>query len=110
MTTKTITFSRPVTYGDQTFSSITLREMEAGDYFDAGAQVSNNASRAELEARVAAICADVPFELIRRLRPADIIKVSNWYDEQWKAETTGSGDDDIEDPSKAGAAGQSSSK
>lgn len=109
MTTKTITFSRQISYGDQVFTSITLREMEAGDYFDAGAQVSTNASRAELEARVAAICADVPFELIRKLRPADIVKVSNWYDEQWKADAAiGEGDDEIEDPSRAGAAGQSS--
>ena len=109
MSTKTITFSRKVTYGDQEFTSITLREMEAGDYFDAGAQVSTNASRAELEARVAAICADVPFELIRKLRPADIIKVSNWYDEQWKGDAaSGDGDGDVEDPSKAGAAGLSS--
>lgn len=109
MTTKTITFSRKITYADQVHTSLTLREMEAGDYFDAGAQVGTNASRAELEARVAAICADVPFELIRKLRPADIVKISNWYDEQWKAEAaTGEGGDDIADPSKAGAAGLSS--
>ncbi|CAK7257559.1 MULTISPECIES: phage tail assembly protein [unclassified Shinella] len=108
MATETITFSRKVEYGDQTFTAITLREMEAGDYFDAAALVRENASRAELEAQVAAICADVPFALIRKLRPADIVKVSRWYDRQWEGEKSEGDGDDVEDPSTAGAAGQPS--
>lgn len=113
MPAETITFSRPVTFGDQTFTSITLREMEAGDYFDAAAMIREGASRAELEAQVAALCADVPLALIRKLRPADIVKVSSWYDKQWQgdpAPSKGEGDGAGEDPSEAGAAEQPSSR
>lgn len=102
MSEVTITLSRPIdfTSGDhsQKITTLTLREMEAGDYFDASQKLRENASRAELEAQVAAICADVSMSAMRKLKPVDIIKVSNWYDAQWKVET---GD---EDPSKGGAA------
>ncbi|MCQ4630949.1 phage tail assembly protein [Shinella sp. CPCC 100929] len=108
MPAETIHFSRKVDFGDQAFTSITLREMEAGDYFDAAAMIREGASRAELEAQVAAICADVPFALIRKLRPADIVKVSSWYDRQWQSDKASGDEGDVEDPSKAGAAGQPS--
>nr|WP_298095957.1 phage tail assembly protein [uncultured Shinella sp.] len=102
MTEVTIPLSRPIDFpsGDtfQKITSLTLREMEAGDYFDASQQLRENASRAELEAGVAAICAGVTMSVMRKLKPVDIVKVSNWYDAQWKVEN---GD---EDPSKGGAA------
>lgn len=102
MTEETITLSRPIDFssGDvnQKITSLALREMEAGDYFDASQQLRDNASRAELEAQVAAICAGVTMSVMRKLKPVDIVKVSKWYDAQWAVET---GD---EDPSKGGAA------
>ncbi len=102
MSEKVITLSRPIDFpsGDtmQKISTLTLREMEAGDYFDAAAQIRENASRAELEAQVAAICAGVTMSVMRKLKPVDVVKVSAWYDDQWKVE---GGD---EDPSKGGAA------
>jgi len=101
MSETVITLSRPIDFasGDasQKITSLTLREMEAGDYFDAAAQVRENASRAELEAQVAAICAGVSMSVMRKLKPVDVVKVSKWYDAQWVTETSD------EDPSKAGA-------
>lgn len=101
MAEKIIVLSRPIDFGtgSPAITQLNLREMDAGDYFDAGAAIRENASRAELEAHVAAICADVPMAVIRKLRPADMIKVSAWYDSQWKDENAGDGTD----PLKAGA-------
>ncbi len=96
-----IALSRPIDFssGDitQMITSLTLREMEAGDYFDAAEKVRENASRAELEAQVAAICAGVTMSVMRKLKPVDLAKISRWYDAQWATETAG------EDPLKAGA-------
>jgi len=106
MSETVIPLSRPIDFssGDasQKITSLTLREMEAGDYFDAAAQVRENASRAELEAQVAAICAGVSMSVMRKLKPVDVVKVSRWYDAQWATEDAG------EDPSKAGAGKQPS--
>jgi hypothetical protein len=100
---KIITLSRPVDLGTGAIPTLTLRDMDAGDYFDAAAELRPNASRAELEAQVAAICAGVPMAVVRKCRPADLAKVSKWYDEQWSEGTTATGEPGA-DPLKADAA------
>jgi hypothetical protein len=86
---------------DDFISTLILKDMVAGDYFDAARDAPENASRAELEARVAAICADVPFAVIRRLSMPDYAKVSAWYDAQWHV--SGSGGVKTNDPLPDGA-------
>ena len=106
MSETVITLTRPINFasGDasQQLTTLTLREMDAGDFFDAARQLPAEASRAELEAQVAAICAGVTMSVMRKLKPVDIAKVSEWYDAQWAEE----GSD--EDPSKGGAGKPSS--
>lgn len=103
MAEKIITLSRPIDLGTGVIPTLTMRDMDAGDYFDAAAALRPNASRAELEAQVAAICAGVAMAVIRKLRPVDLGKLSNWYDEQWSEGETAAGEPG-EDPLKAGAA------
>lgn len=82
-----ITLSKPVplTAAEDAakLASLHLADMTAGDYFDAAREAPENASSAELEARVAAKCADLGFDVIRRLSMPDYAKVSAWYDAQW---------------------------
>lgn len=83
MTKNTITLTKSVLNGEAKVEGIILNDMTAGDYFDAAREAPENASRAELEARVAAKCAGLPFAVIRQLSMVDYKKVSDWYDAQW---------------------------
>ena len=87
MSKTSITLSKPVpasaVEGAPEFKELVLQDMEAGHYFDGAREAPENASRAELEARVAAKCAGVDFSVIRRLSMPDYKKISDWYDSQW---------------------------
>ncbi len=105
---KTITLKRPVTIpaavagGLETrWDTLSLRDIEAGDVCDAGRELPDGASQTEMQLRVAAKCADLPFAIVRKLKPVDIVQVEGWWREQW-AGAEGHGGEDGEDPSKAG--------
>ncbi|MCK9549641.1 phage tail assembly protein [Aquamicrobium sp.] len=109
---KSITLKRPIIMpsmgasavaggSEQRWDTLTLRDIEAGDVCDAGRELPDNASQSEMQLRVAAKCADLPFAILRKLKPVDIIQVEDWWRKQWAGvETDTAGDE--ENPSKAG--------
>lgn len=109
---KTITLKRPIimpTTGaaavdggsEQRWDTLTLRDIEAGDICDAGRELPDNASQQEMQLRVAAKCADLPFAILRKLKPVDIVQVETWWQRQWAGVETATAEDE-ENPSKAG--------
>lgn len=108
--TSTITLKVPIdlrTNGKGAYvEKLELRDMTAGDYLDASRLVPDNASRMELEMQIAANCSDVSMAVLRAMRPCDMAQISDWHDKQWaspKAADGEEGDEEDEDPSKAGA-------
>lgn len=87
---KTITLKRPITMppaiaggSEQRWDGLSLRDIEAGDVCDAGRELPEGASQSELQLRVAAKCAELPFVVIRKLKPVDMVQVETWWREQW---------------------------
>ena len=102
----TITLKRPITLpGEngnvQNWGSLSLRDIEAGDICDAGRELPDSASQTEMQLRVAAKCADLPWVIIRKMKPIDIVQVEAWWRKQWAGAEAKPGAED-EDPSKAG--------
>lgn len=95
--------------GEQRWDSLSLRDIEAGDVCDAGREMPDNASQTEMQLRVAAKCADLPFVIIRKMKPVDIVQVEAWWRKQWLgAEPSPGGDTEDENPSKAEGTEQAS--
>lgn len=68
---------------DQRWDKLSLRDIEAGDICDAGRELPESASRTEMVLRVVSKCSGLPFVIIAKLKPVDILQVQAWYDEQW---------------------------
>lgn len=93
----------------QRWDSLSLRDIEAGDVCDAGREMPDNASQTEMQLRVAAKCADLPFVIIRKMKPIDIVQIETWWRKQWQVvETAPEGETEDENPSKAGGTQQPS--
>lgn len=85
----------------QRWDTIPLRDIEAGDICDAGREIPANASQSEMQLRVAAKCADLPFVILRKLKPVDMVQIEEWWSAQWAGAETKTGGED-ENPLKAG--------
>lgn len=68
---------------EQRWDKLSLRDVEAGDICDAGRELPESASRTEMVLRVASKCSGLPFVIMAKLKPVDIIQVQTWHDEQW---------------------------
>lgn len=80
---------------EQRWDKLSLRDVEAGDICDAGRELPESASRTEMVLRVASKCSGLPFVIMAKLKPVDIIQVQTWHDEQWNdAENTAEADED----------------
>ncbi|KQZ87188.1 hypothetical protein ASD64_07030 [Mesorhizobium sp. Root157] len=106
---KTITLKRPIIMpsaiaggAEQRWDVLSLREIEAGDVCDAGRELPDNASQSEMQLRVAAKCADLPFVVLRKLKPVDIVQIETWWREEWSSVEAKPGTETEENPSKAG--------
>lgn len=87
---KTITLKRPIIMpasqpggSEQRWDTLSLRDIEAGDICDAGREIPANASQSEMQLRVAAKCADLPFAILRKLKPVDMVQIESWWSGQW---------------------------
>ncbi|MBX8801929.1 hypothetical protein HBA92_14330 [Ochrobactrum sp. MR28] len=99
---KEITLKRPIVMAnnipggqDQRWDKLSLRDIEAGDICDAGRELPESASRTEMVLRVASKCSGLPFVIIAKLKPIDIVQVQAWHDAQWEdADNTADADED----------------
>lgn len=92
---------------EQRWDTLTLRDIEAGDVCDAGREMPDNASQTEMQLRVAAKCADLPFVIVRKMKPVDIVQIETWWRKQWQVvEVTPEVEAEEENPSKAGGTQQ----
>lgn len=99
---KEITLKRPIVLAsnipggqEQRWDKLSLRDIEAGDICDAGRELPETASRTEMVLRVASKCSGLPFVIIAKLKPVDIVQVQTWHDEQWNdAESTSDTEED----------------
>lgn len=107
---KTITLKRPITMPalqeggtGQRWDTLSLRDIEAGDICDAGREIPANASQSEMQLRVAAKCADLPFAILRKLKPVDMVQIESWWSGQWDSSEARPEDapGEEENPSKA---------
>lgn len=101
---KVITLKKPITMaaaipgGDQQiWKALTLRDIEAGDICDAGRELPDSASQTEMQLRVAGKCCDLPFVIIRKLSPVDMVQIETWWQEQWAGGTASDEEADPDD-------------